>query len=89
VDGYWEYIGLGEWVFEKISFISGSVKFELRREDYGIMQNIEEGYVLNIVGECRGLISGGYDREPYIFVNDYWVESVIGDLGTGEWVDPY
>ena len=89
VDGYWVYIGLGEWNFEKTFFISGSVKFRLQGEDYGIMQNIEEGYVLNIVGECRGLISGAYDKKPLILVYDCWVGSVVGDLGTGEMPDSY
>jgi len=86
--GYWIYIGHGNWIYENTSFISESVKFELRKEDYGIMQNIEKGYILNIVGECQGLIFGGYNREPLIFINECWVESVSGDLGTAEWEPP-
>ena len=86
VDGYFEYIGLGEWVFEKISFISGPVKFELRGEYYGTMQNIEEGYVLNIVGEGWGL--QGRSRD-IVAIYNCWVESVIGDLGTNEEFDYY
>jgi hypothetical protein len=89
VGGEWVYIGLGEWVFEKTHFISGSVKFYLSGEDYGIMQNIEEGYVLNVVGECVGLTASPYDKTPFILFHDCWVESVVGDLGTGVYEDPY
>ena len=78
--GQWVYIGLGEWIFEKTYFFSGSVKFRLWGEDYAIMQSIEEGYVLNIVGDCRGLVSGGYGEEPLVLVTDCWVERVIGDI---------
>ena len=67
----------------KLYFTAGFVKFRLRGEDFSIMQNIEEGYVLNIVGECRGL------QKEFIAIEDCWVESVIGDLGTGEVVDYY
>ena len=62
-------------------FITGPVKFKL--QDFGIMQNIKEGYVLNIVGECRGLLEG------FVIIEDCWVESVIGDIGTGGFVDIY
>ncbi len=55
-------------------FITGLVKF--KPQNFGIMQNIEEGYVLNIVGECRGLSKG------FVIINDCWVESVIGDIST-------
>jgi hypothetical protein len=58
-------------------FITGLVKFT--PQNFGIMQNIEEGYVLNIVGECRGLFKG------FVIIRDCWVESVIGDLvGKGD-----
>jgi len=87
--GEWVYIGLGEWVFEKTFFTSESVKFRLRGEDYGIMQNIEVGYILNVVGESRGLISSAYGNKEQILVDDCWVESVVGDLGTNVYEDPY
>ena len=88
LDGYWVYIGLGEWVFEKTFFYSGTVKFELRGDDYAILQNIEEGYVLTIVGECQGLVSGVYNKEPYIFINDCWVNNISGDLRNSTWEAP-
>jgi len=86
--GQWVYIGLGEWIFEKTYFVSGSIKFRLRGEDYAIMQSIEEGYVLNIVGNCRGLVPGGYGEEPVVLVTDCWIESVVGNLGI-TWEPPF
>ena len=72
--------GMALDVIFKTHFIIGFVKFRLRGEYYGIMQNIEEGYVLNIVGECQGLFQSGF-----IIIDDCWVESVIGDLvGKGD-----
>jgi len=76
-------MGAGELVYVKLHFTAGDVKFKLREEYFGIMQNIEEGYVLNIIGKCEGL------REGVIVVDDCWVESVVGDLGTDEGLDFY
>jgi len=78
-----EYMGAADLVFVKLYFTSGSAKFKLRDEYFGIMQNIEEGYVLNVVGECEGL------QEGFIIIDDCWVESVIGDLGTDADEDSY
>jgi len=79
-----EALGAARLDFAKLYFTAGSVKFRLRGEDFGsIMQNIEEGYVLNIVGECRGLQKG------FVAIDNCWVESVIGDLGTGEEAEYY
>jgi hypothetical protein len=74
-------IGRGEWVYEKFFFISGSVQFGLR--DFGIMQNMEEGFVLNVVGVCYGLLEG------FVFIEDCWVESIVGDLGMSDGEDIY
>ena len=60
----------------KISFTNGNTRFELR--DLLIMQSVEVGYILNIVGTCRGI---SRDR---VLVSDCWVESVVGDIGLGE-----
>jgi len=70
--------------YVKEYFINGNVKFVLRSAS--MMQNVKPGYVLNIVGECQGL--QGMPRE-IVAIYDCWVESVIGDLGTDEWVDVY
>ena len=90
VDSHLVHVGGGEEVRLKYFFIIGFVQFYLR--DFDIMQNIEVGYVLNIVGECRGLVSGLWwysDGEPLLLVNDCWVESVIGDITTGGEIDIY
>jgi hypothetical protein len=68
----------------KLYFISGNTKFYLRSTT--LMQNVEPGFVLNLVGECQGFLDSS--RE-YITVDDCWVESVVGEIGTDEWVDPY
>ncbi len=70
------YYSGGQTQSFKISFTNGRTRFELR--DPLIMQSIEVGYILNIVGECRGI-----SRES-VLIFDCWVESVFGDLGIGE-----
>ena len=65
-------------------FISGNGTFYLRSTS--LMQNVEQGFVLNLVGFCQGFLDAS--RE-FIVINDCWVESVVGDLGTDEWVDTY
>ena len=78
-----EALGAASEEYVKLYFTAGFIKFRLRGVDFGIMQNIEEGYVLNIVGECRGLYKG------FVIIDDCWVESVIGDIGTGGEVEFY
>lgn len=78
-----EALGVGDYSYVKLYFINGAMKFKLRENYFGIMQNIEEGYILNIIGECEGL------REGFIIIDDCWVESVVGDLGTNEELDFY
>ena len=73
----------GDLTYVKLHFYSGVAKFKLREEYFGIMQNIEEGYVLNIIGECEGL------KEGFLVIDDCWVESVIGDLGADKELDFY
>jgi len=63
-----------ELEYFKDYFISGPVRFYLK--DYNVMQSIEEGYILNVVGECQGL-----DNEK-LKINDCWVESIIGELSS-------
>ena len=78
-----EALGAGDQSYVKLYFTAGTAKFRLREEYFGIMQNIEEGYILNIIGECEGLQDG------LVFIDDCWVESVVGDIGTGEEPDFY
>ena len=58
---------------ENLYITAGSVIFRL--SDYDILQKIEEGYVLNIIGKCKGKLGGS------IYISNSWVESVVGDIG--------
>jgi len=55
-------------------FLSGGCKFTLK--DFELMQNVQVGYILNLVGNCNGLSAG------LIMIADCYVESIFGDLGT-------
>ena len=68
----------GDPIFLNDYFVSGHIKFIELQDFFVVMQNIKAGYVLNIVGDCRGLNQG------FVYISDCWVESVIGDLGKGE-----
>jgi hypothetical protein len=78
-----EALGAGDLSYVKLNFAAGVAKFTLREEYFGVMQNIEEGFVLNIIGQSIGL------REGLLIIDDCWVESVTGDLGIGEELDFY
>ena len=58
------------------SFTSGNIKFKLSNPY--IMQSIEEGYILDIVGECRGMTG------DCLFIVDCWAGSIVGELGVGD-----
>lgn len=76
VFGEISYFNFGYEAYRKTYFTSGNVIFTDLLDFEVAMQNIEVGYVLNIVGECRGLKGGS------VSMSDSWVESVKGDLGT-------
>ena len=57
-------------------FSSNDIKFQLSNPY--IMQSVEVGYILNLVGDCRGL------SQDHIFIWDCWAESVSGDLESVE-----
>jgi hypothetical protein len=65
----------GIYVQFKNSFTSDNIKFILR--DISIMQNVEVGYILDVVGWVRGQSKDG------ILVTDCWVKGVSHDLGIG------
>lgn len=69
----------GNWFFildyVKMHFTSGPAKFKIDDDYFNLMQNIEEGYVLNIAGNCKGL------KDGLLLIEDCWVESAGGDLG--------
>ena len=67
----------GDPVFLNDYFISGHIKFVEVQDFFIVMQNVKEGYVLNITGDCQGLIQG------FVYISDCWLESVVGDLGKG------
>ncbi len=60
-------------ILENLYIMAGSVVFGLRDND--VLQQIEEGYVLNIIGKCKGKLDGN------IYISNSWVESVVGDIG--------
>ena len=82
-----EQLSDGSLATLKVYFTIGPVKFSLR--ELGIMQYIEPGYVLNIVGECEGMRSGLISGTPYVYIYNCWVESIEGYIGTPESVDIY
>ena len=76
VFGVVSYFDFGYEAYRQTHFTNGNVKFADLLDFDVAMQNIEVGYVLNIVGECRGLKGGK------VSIHHCWVESVKGDLGT-------
>jgi hypothetical protein len=64
----------GEFVPFVSCFSTGNIKFQLN--DPYIMQSVKEGYILNIVGECRGF------TQDNVFIWDCWAEGVNCDLGS-------
>jgi hypothetical protein len=58
-------------------FRAGGVRFELM-DFNGIQQSIQAGYVLNVDGLCTGL------RGELVDINECVVESIKGDLATGQ-----
>jgi hypothetical protein len=65
----------GEFFFFKSSFTSDNVTFSL--QDLSIMQNVEVGFIVDVVGWCRGQSRDG------ICITDCWIRGVSDDLGTG------
>jgi hypothetical protein len=51
--------------------------------DLAKMQQVEVGYVLNVVGNCRGVHMG------YVIIDNSWLEGVGVDLGGGSMPVPY
>jgi hypothetical protein len=71
----------GPGVHIKEYFISGSAKFYLT--DINLLQSVESGYILNVIGDYRGF------SEDFILIENCWVESVVGNLSTGFLFDDY
>jgi hypothetical protein len=86
VDGVCERYQSTNWtgaqVFVKLYFTSGSVRFTLR--DFELMQSVQEGYILHLVGECDGF------RDGQVIISDCWVQSVSGELSSAPlWAGGY
>jgi hypothetical protein len=56
---------------------TGNVKFIPRYTLH--LDNVMEGFVVDIVGECIGLTQPDY-REPLLLISDCWINIVEGDL---------
>lgn len=67
-------------------FVTNNVKFVLRSASK--MQNVEPGFILNLVGECRGIENMPIVTREVIAVKDCWSEGVNCDLGEDEWFSP-
>jgi len=61
-------------------FITGSVKFNPKYTVY--LDNVWDGFVVDIVGECKGLILPINSVEPLLQISDCWINIVEGDSGT-------
>ena len=62
-------------------FFSGNVKYRLKDEDFDLMQSVQQGYILNIVGICQGIQDG------CVVVDECWIQSVFGELSSN--LSPY
>ena len=66
--------------------IADSIKFTPR---YTVdIDNIRNGFVVDIVGECRGLI-WPISREPLLQISDCWVNIVEGEIIEGWYPEVY
>lgn len=61
-------------------FITGGVKFNPKYTVY--LDNVWDGFVVDIVGECKGLIWPINSMEPLLQISDCWINIVEGDSGT-------
>jgi hypothetical protein len=46
---------------------------------------VREGYVIDVVGELRGVFGV---MNPYIIIDDCWIKIIEGDLSVGDYEDP-
>ena len=78
---------VGNQVFQyNTHIIANSVKFTPR---YTIdLDNVGEGFVVDIVGECRGLI-WPISREPLLQISDCWINIVEGGILEDWYPDVY
>ena len=65
--------------------ITGGVKFTPKYTDY--IDNVGAGFVVDIVGECRGMISL-VGSEPLLEINDCWINTIEGGI-LEDWYPDY
>ncbi|UCE97767.1 MAG: hypothetical protein JSV74_00050 [Dehalococcoidia bacterium] len=46
---------------------------------------VREGYIIDVVGELRGVFGV---MNPYIIIDDCWIKIIEGDLNVGQYEDP-
>ena len=71
----------GDIVVSKEYFTFGGIRFY--PNDLAKMQQVEVGFVLNVVGDCRGVHMGS------VIIDNSWLEGVGVDLGGGSLPVPY
>lgn len=80
------YVDVSEGIFiHNTHIITGSVKFTPKYVEY--LDNVREGFVVDIVGSCRGLIwppSG----EPLLQIGECWVNTIEGEI-IEDWYPDY
>jgi len=78
-------VGNGVFMYNT-HIMTGSVKFTPRYTVY--LDNVREGFIVEIVGECRGLIRPVF-REPLLQISDCWINIVEGEIIEGYYDVPY
>ena len=65
--------------------ITGGVKFTPKYTEY--IDNVGAGFVVDIVGECRGMITL-IGKEPLLEINDCWINTIQGGV-LEDWYPDY
>jgi len=81
------YIDPDEGLFMYNTYIIvDSVKFFPKYTDY--LDNVRDGFVVDIVGECRGLLWPINSMEPLLSINDCWINTIEGEV-IEDWYPDY
>ena len=73
----------GEITVFKEYFTFEGIRFYPNALAFAAMQQVEVGFVLNVVGDCRGVHMGA------VIIDNSWLEGVGVDLGGGSLPIPY
>ena len=86
VEGLLSLFNLENDVFIGNAYIvAGNAKFIPRHNEY--LDNIRDGFVVDIVGECSGVI-WPIIGEPFLEISDCWINIVEGEIIEGWYWDP-